>query len=190
MLRYTQLLLFSFIVFISNAQNFGGSPASIKWRQINTDSFKLVFPAGYDSSALRIANIIAHQPENNIQTIGGKLKKISVFIRPQTTISNGYVMLGPWRSELYTTPAQNALELGAIKWTDLLAIHEYRHVEQYSNFNNGLSKTAKIIFGEYGQAIANGASIPDWFAEGDAVYNETLLSEQGRGRLPFFFQWV
>ncbi|MEI9911446.1 MAG: hypothetical protein WDO71_18410 [Bacteroidota bacterium] len=28
--------------------------------------------------------------------------------------------------------------------------------------------------------------MPDWFYEGDAVYNETILSKQGRGRLPLF----
>ncbi|MCG7859343.1 hypothetical protein MD537_20365, partial [Flavihumibacter sediminis] len=30
-------------------------------------------------------------------------------------------------------------------------------------------------------------TIPDWFFEGDAVFQETLLSEQGRGRMPSFF---
>jgi len=30
-------------------------------------------------------------------------------------------------------------------------------------------------------------AVPNWFWEGDAVYQETLVSDQGRGRLPFFF---
>jgi len=59
-------------------------------------------------------------------------------------------------------------------------------VEQYNNFDVGLSHVFKIIFGENGQAFANAISVPDWFFEGDAVYNETLLSRQGRGRVPFF----
>jgi hypothetical protein len=42
------------------------------------------------------------------------------------------------------------------------------------------------LFGEEGFALASNAAIPDWFFEGDAVYNETILSEQGRGRLPQF----
>ncbi len=42
------------------------------------------------------------------------------------------------------------------------------------------------LFGEEGYALAVNASIPDWFFEGDAVYNETVLSKQGRGRLPLF----
>ena len=43
-----------------------------------------------------------------------------------------------------------------------------------------------VLFGENGRALANAAAIPDWFFEGDAVYNETLMSTQGRGRLPYF----
>ena len=35
--------------------------------------------------------------------------------------------------------------------------------------------------------MANNAAIPNWFYEGDAVYNETNLSHQGRGHLPAFF---
>ncbi len=45
----------------------------------------------------------------------------------------------------------------------------------------------RTLFGEEGQAIANNATIPNWFFEGDAVYNETNVSKQGRGSLPFFY---
>ena len=68
-----------------------------------------------------------------------------------------------------------------------LAIHEYRHVQQYNNFNVGLSKLLHDIFGDEGQALANNATIPNWFFEGDAVFNETNVSRQGRGSLPFFY---
>ncbi|HEY0244138.1 MAG TPA: hypothetical protein VGC01_01130, partial [Mucilaginibacter sp.] len=100
--------------------------------------------------------------------------------------ANAYVGLAPFRSEFYLTPDQNNFELGSLPWTDQLAIHEFRHVQQYNNFNLGLSHTARLIFGEGGQALFNEAAIPNWFFEGDAVFNETHVSEQGRGRLPYF----
>ncbi|MDB5190508.1 MAG: hypothetical protein JWQ96_71, partial [Segetibacter sp.] len=112
---------------------------------------------------------------------------INVVLQNQSTVSNAYVGLGPYRSEFYLMPPQNSFELGAINWTDLLSLHEYRHVQQYSNFNVGLSKVFSVLFGQEGQAFANGASVPDWFFEGDAVFNETALSTQGRGRIPDFF---
>jgi hypothetical protein len=57
---------------------------------------------------------------------------------------------------------------------------------QYNNFRNGLSKFMYIIAGDDGLSLAINAAIPDWFFEGDAVYNETVMTNQGRGRLPLF----
>ena len=111
---------------------------------------------------------------------------INIVLQNQTTIANGYVGLGPFRSEFFLTPPTNNFEEGSIGWVDQLAIHEYRHVQQFNNFRNGISKTMKFLFGEEGFALAINASIPDWFYEGDAVYNETILTNQGRGRLPLF----
>jgi hypothetical protein len=67
-----------------------------------------------------------------------------------------------------------------------LTVHEYRHVMQFNNFHNGLSKLMYHLFGDDGLSLAINASIPDWFYEGDAVYNETIVTNQGRGRLPLF----
>ncbi|MBK5271488.1 MAG: hypothetical protein JJE22_10785, partial [Bacteroidia bacterium] len=71
-------------------------------------------------------------------------------------------------------------------WYDQLAVHEYRHVMQFNNFHNGLSNLMYFLFGDEGFSLAINAAIPDWFYEGDAVYNETIVTNQGRGRLPLF----
>jgi hypothetical protein len=52
---------------------------------------------------------------------------------------------------IFLTPEQNAFELGSMNWPDLLSIHEYRHVEQYSNFNVGLSHAMHILFARTGR---------------------------------------
>lgn len=170
----------------ANAQQFGGNPPSIKWRQVSIPAAKIIFPAGMDSAGLRVADIIKRMNTAILPTIGNKQKQISIVLQNQTTITNGYVGLAPYRSEFYLTPEQNNMELGSLAWPDQLAIHEFRHVQQYNNFNVGLSKVAGFVFGEAGRAIANSLAIPDWFFEGDAVFNETLVSPQGRGRLPDF----
>ncbi|MDB5112687.1 MAG: hypothetical protein JWR67_3801 [Mucilaginibacter sp.] len=170
----------------TKAQQFGGNPPSIKWKQVNTPAAKVIFPAGLDSEGIRVADIVQRMNRAIQPTIGYKQKQISILLQNQTTISNAYVGLAPFRSEFYLTPEQNNFELGSLPWTDQLAIHEFRHVQQYNNFNVGLSHAFRIIFGEGGQALANDAAIPDWFFEGDAVFNETHVSEQGRGRLPYF----
>ncbi|MEO9021475.1 MAG: hypothetical protein ABI237_01895 [Ginsengibacter sp.] len=180
------LILFSY--YKGNAQVFGGDPPSVKWKQINTPTSRVIFPAGLDSVAMRVTNIISYIKKPTERTIGDKSKKINIVLQNQTTVSNAYVSLGPFRSEFYLTDNQNSFEMGSLPWPDQLTIHEYRHVEQYNNFNVGLSKVMHTLFGEEGQALANSAAIPNWFYEGDAVFNETNLSKQGRGSLPFFYK--
>ncbi|MES2274694.1 MAG: hypothetical protein V4592_01645 [Bacteroidota bacterium] len=172
---------------LTKAQEFGGNPPSIKWNQVNTPEVKVIFPAGMDSAGRRVADIIHRMNSATQATIGFKQKQVSVLLQNQNTISNAYVGLAPFRSEFYLTPDQNSFELGSLTWIDQLAIHEYRHVQQYNNFNVGLSHGLKVLFGEGGQALGNELAIPNWFFEGDAVYNETHVSTQGRGRIPFFF---
>lgn len=184
---------FAFIVSFSisigcAAQQFGGNPSSLKWRQINTDTARIIFPEGLDDAGRRVASVIHELQKSHTATLGSRLRKINIVLQNQSTISNAYVGLGPYRSEFYLFAPQNSFEFGALNWPDQLSIHEYRHVEQFSNFNVGLSKAAGVLFGQQGQDFANSAAIPNWFYEGDAVFNETSLSRQGRGRLPYFFK--
>jgi len=169
------------------AQQFGGTPSSLKWKQINTDTVRIIFPRGLEPQAQRVAGISHSLSTNAVNSIGLRIQKINIVLQNQTTISNAYVGLGPYRSEFQLTPAQNSFVLGSLPWIESLAIHEYRHIEQYNNFRNGIASIFYILFGEEGQALANALTVPDWFFEGDAVYQETLLSRQGRGRLPYFF---
>lgn len=168
------------------AQSFGGIPASTKLQQVNGEFVKVIFPKGMDSAAIRVATIADHVQKNYSGTIGNKRKPISVVLQPAVNYSNGYVALGPWRSEFFLMPPQNPFELGSTNWLDNLATHEIRHAQQYNNFNKGLSKLMGVLFGQNGRALGNAASVPDWFFEGDAVWNETALTGQGRGKLPLF----
>jgi hypothetical protein len=172
---------------IAGAQQFGGNPPSLKWKQINTDTARVIFPSGIEKQALEVSTLIHKLASTTVKTIGDQATKINIVLQPLPTTANGYVSLGPFRSEFFLTPRQNSFELGSLPWHKTLALHEYRHVQQYSNFRRGLSRVFYYLFGQEGQALANNLAIPDWFYEGDAVYQETLLSDQGRGRLPNFY---
>lgn len=169
------------------AQQFGGNPPSIKWNQVNTPAARVIYPVGMDSAGLRVASLL--QQINNVikPTIGYKQRQINVVLQNQLVTTNGYVGLAPFRSEFYLTPAQNSFSLGSLPVADQLGIHEFRHVQQYNNSDVGLTRFLHVLFGEGGQQLAYGLSVPNWFAEGDAVFNETHLTTQGRGRLPYFF---
>lgn len=184
-----QKLLISCFIFLNfhflSAQEFGGNPPSIKWQQIDTDTARIIFPVGLEAAAQRVAAVVHFLAAKNT-SLGTKADKINIVLQNQTTIANGYVGLGPYRSEFMMTPALNNFDLGSVDWASSLASHEYRHVQQFNNFKTGLSKVMYYLFGEEGLALAINASVPDWFYEGDAVYNETVHTQQGRGRLPFF----
>ncbi len=180
-------VLFTVQFFSALAQNFGGNPSSLKWKQINTDRARVIFPNGLDSQANRIANVMKLLGDSTAKTIGGSQKKWNIVLQNQTTIPNAYVRLAPVISEFYMIPPQNNFSTGSLRLDDNLAIHENRHMQQFSNFNKGFTKVFSFFLGQEGQLLANGITVPDYFFEGDAVWQETLVSEQGRGRMPSFY---
>lgn len=174
-------------IYTAKAQNFGGNPSSIKWHQINSANSRVIFPAGLDSQANRIANVLQLLGDSTANSIGSNKRKWNIILQNQTTISNAYVRMAPVMSEFYMTPDPDNFSSGSLRWDDNLAIHEARHIQQFSNFNKGFTKLFSFFLGQEGQLLANGMIVPDYFFEGDAVYQETLVSKQGRGRMPSFY---
>lgn len=174
----------------SNAQVFGGNPASIKWMQVQNKNVRVIFPAGLDSQARRVLQLNSLLDTTTLHSIGNHIRKWNIVLQNQTTGSNAYVRLAPVMSEYYLTPDPDNFSSGSIRWDDNLAIHENRHIQQLSNFNSGLTRVFFIFLGQEGQLLANGITIPDYFFEGDAVWQETLVSEQGRGRMPSFYNGI
>ena len=186
--KITLLIVFIFSGFISTyGQRFGANPSSVKWKKIRGTVADVVYPLGSDSAAKRVNAITRFLENQSSGRLGNASLRIPIVLQTLPTVSNAYVGLGPWRSEFFLFPPQDALYLGSTSWLDNLSVHEYRHVHQYANFRKGLSKFAYLIAGQEGQALANSASVPDWFFEGDAVYTETKYLSQGRGRLPGFY---
>lgn len=159
---------------------------SLRWNQINTPNFKIIFPQGFETQANRMANTLEHirLPESN--TIGAASSRISVVLQNQSAISNGFVSVLPRRSEFYTMPSQNYNFIGNNDWLDLLATHEYRHMAQYQHAKRGFNKFLFYLFGNNGLAALSYVAAPAWFWEGDAVAVETAFTSSGRGRIPYF----
>lgn len=182
-------LLFLFILvtgfYVSKAQYFqtGQDPASIKWRQINTVNFQLIYPDYYELQAQKLAYILEQVYQFGSYTLNYTPRKISVILHTQTVKSNGLVAWAPKRAEFYTTPHQ---DIYPQDWLEQLALHEFRHVVQVDKINSEVPKLISLIFGEQGTALIFGAYLPWWFTEGDAVIAETALGHYGRGRFPSF----
>ncbi|HEY0175201.1 MAG TPA: hypothetical protein VGC08_02415 [Pedobacter sp.] len=156
------------------------NPLSVKWRQINTSGFRIIYPIELETEAQRMAGTIPFI----FPRVGGSLniKKASIPILFQNrgVIANGFVQLAPKKSEFFTTPPQS---FDSQDWLNNLAVHELRHVAQFDKLTGGRAHPfpEEVYFAWFG------ASIPLWFFEGDAVSTETSLTHAGRGRQP---SWI
>lgn len=171
-----------------HAQFFGGNAPSTVWRQINTDTVRVIFPRGLETPARQVVNTVHYLSGHNRTSIGDKMLKIDIVLQNQSVESNGFVALSPLRSVFQLTPPADNFTLGSVDWVHTLSIHEYRHALQHMNFRSGIGKTFYRLFGENGQALITNLLVPDWFWEGDAVFMETALTPQGRGRLAPFLE--
>src|SRR5580765_705524 len=91
------LILFIFKTEYSFSQRFAGNPPSLKWKQINTDTARIIFPEGLDSQAQRVSSLVHYLASQRPIALGDKLYKINIVLQNQTTIANAYVGLGPFR---------------------------------------------------------------------------------------------
>ena len=161
----------------------GEDPAGLRWRQIVTENFQLIYPETYEDQAQKLGHYFEKVYEFGSATMEHRPRKISVIFHTHTVRSNGLVGWAPRRVEIFTPPHQDNY---AQDWLQQLVLHEFRHVVQVDKIHSQLPEILKGLFGEQLSALITGVYLPFWFIEGDAVISETALSHSGRGRLPSF----
>ena len=174
-----------FIPLFSSAQYYslGQDPGSTKWRQINSENFRLIYPQQFEDKAHQFINILEYSRKYVPVSLGVKVPKMPVVLHAQDITANAFSVWAPRRLELYTAPPQSTYSQ---PWLEQLAIHEFRHSAQLSSMNTGITKVMGYVLGEQVAAAVLGLYLPMWFIEGDAVSIETGLSKSGRGRVPSF----
>jgi hypothetical protein len=159
---------------------------TLRWNEIKTPNFNILFPQGFDTQAQRMANTLEFIRDPESTSISANPARISVLLQNQTSVSNGFVTLAPRRSEFFTTPPQNYNFIGTNDWLSLLASHEYRHIVQYQRSIVGFNKIVYYVFGQQALSLVAFTAAPQWFWEGDAVATETAFTKSGRGKIPEF----
>ncbi|MBN2639266.1 MAG: PD40 domain-containing protein [Bacteroidales bacterium] len=186
--RYSKLfvliILFGSLALSARGQYYitGQEPHSTQWMQIRTPKFQIVFPQGYDSIArlyisyLKISSPYTKSPYLN------KVRPVTIVLHEQSVYSNAFVNPAPLHADFFDMPSQ---EIYPQRWAKQLSLHEYRHVVQMNMMRSGFGKLVYLLLGQQGSALQF-SGLPLWFIEGDAVYNETIHSNSGRGRTPDF----
>ena len=165
----------------------GEAPARIKWNQIKTPHYKVIYPQGADSLAQRYSWLLESERNRVMAGLDANPKRIPVVLQPYTTVSNGMVSWAPKRMELYTCPPANNDYYQ--NWERQLVLHESRHVGQMSLFTKGVFKPLGWLFGEQITGLGVGVYSTKWQLEGDAVVAETELTDGGRGRSASFMEY-
>jgi len=180
------IISFLFFLFIGSVSgqfyDFGQEPPSVKWKVIETEHFKIVFPNDFERKSQSLAQLMEKNYLKNCNQLKHQPSKIPLIIHNQTVYSNAFVTWAPKRIEFFTFPDP---EQYPNDWLSELSVHEYRHVIQIDKLNQGFTKILSFILGQQATGVVAGM-MPLWFIEGDAVHAETSLSSSGRGRLPSF----
>ena len=192
---YAVLLMALSSPFAARAQFYyaGNDPASTRYRQIRTDNFRIIYPAGADSLARVYAyNLEMQYPRVSLSAgyAPNELcsKPLPVILRSYTGYANGMMMWAPRRMELFTVG--DAYEPDPMSWVQNLTIHEQRHSTQLQFGREGLFKAFRWIAGDLSD-VAWWAAYPGIaYSEGDAVAAETGLSSSGRGRTADFLEYM
>lgn len=160
----------------------GRGSASIKWKQLQGESYKLLYPDFFEPTAIRMSSLYDTLRPYIGYGMTNKLLKVPMIFYTENQYPNGLVVWAPKRDEMVVTaPVNNT----STPWLNQVAIHEWRHVAQMSSLNTGLSKVASWLFGQAGLCVGL-LVISDWQLEGDATNAETQMSEYGRGLQPDF----
>lgn len=159
-----------------------GADAPMRWRQIRTDSVRMIFP----DTAEMLGRRTLHYVQAARPSIGYGFRypplKIPFVFHTENFQSNAMVMWMPKRIDFLSTPAAEGYSM---PWAKQLVAHEYRHAVQYNNLNRGIIRILSYLLGQQGATLG----IPFmyfWILEGDAVMSETQMSTFGRGRQPRF----
>ncbi len=185
-IAFALLLTISFSVRAQETVVSETNAPSVKWYQLNSPNFRLLYPQGFETQAQRMANTLERIREPEAKTIGTLPRKISIILQSQSALSNAFVTITPRRAEFYAMPSQNYNFTGNNDWLNLLATHEYRHMAQFQHATRGLNKVVQYVFGYNVLAGLAYVGAPQWFWEGDAVATETAFTQSGRGRIPNF----
>lgn len=160
----------------------GRGSSDVKWRQINSANYKLLYPDFFEPRAVHISGFLDSISPYINYNINRPLIHTPIILRTSNQQSNGYVVWAPKRDEMVTSPPPTTF---AVSWLKQLTVHELRHVAQISAMRQGLAKVLSWFLGEAGIGASLGVLSP-WQLEGDATLAETQMSEYGRGLQPDF----
>lgn len=159
----------------------------LEWKEIQTDRFRIIYPAGYEQEARRSLSILELEYEEIQQYIGGRLQALPVILNPQNDRSNGFVTPFNFRSEIEIAPIKGkALNPQSGDWLESVLPHELVHALHFSVNPPALTRILGLFSPDLRRSVHSAA--PLGLHEGTAVEYEShgTIPSSGRGNYPYF----
>lgn len=157
-------------------------PPGLKWQQMSSPHFKVVFPIGYEKQARRTIEILESELPKTNKLTGGSLSKIPVVINTYNDRSNGYVTPIHFRIEVELPPILGkSLNQGNGDWLSVVMPHELVHASHGAVFKKWSVYSALRLFSPDLYRATNFA-VPSGHTEGIAVHHESDSVVAGTGR--------
>ena len=165
-------------------------PPDASWRTLETDHFRVTFPAELETLGRRAAGIAEHAyDELSAEFIEPPSGMIDLLVTDHIDISNGFAQVNPSnRITVYARPPVDDPSLGYIDdWMELVITHELAHIVHLDRTDNLVGKIARGLFGRVTGPwpFFPGTGTPRWLTEGIATWYESELTEAGRAKGTF-----
>jgi hypothetical protein len=180
------LVLFPTLVF-SQFYDTGQDPHSIKWREINTTHFRVIYQDSIEAQAQKLANALEYSYKISLNSLAFYPEKIDVVLHNQSLDQKAGAYMCPRRLEIYPITRQDATAQG---WNEQIVLQGAREVVQMSMFNQGVTKVFSYILGEVAPTALIYFYLPFWFMYGDPKSDVTAVTDAGSGRTPDFYRQI
>lgn len=155
------------------------------WKTIETENFRITFPAELAATAEKAANFFEEAHRILSRELHWQPRyKAQILLVDNMDAANGITSpLARFGILLYLTPPDNWFSTTYYDdWLRLLVFHEYTHFLNM-DATRGVWAVTRFLFGDI---LLPNAIWPPWMLEGLAVYNETRFTRLGRGRSTYY----
>ncbi len=160
------------------------------WIQLNTPHFRILYPAGHESTAYETGKILESQVEATTAMFGSSIDALPVVIDPFSHAGNGYVTIFPYRIEFNTAPVKGMiLNPKSGHWLEAMLPHELVHAAHINAIpETSIPKLVSLFSPDAARSMH--FTTPAGILEGLAVHYESNLVPGYSGRLnyPYFRQ--
>jgi hypothetical protein len=171
--------------FFGAAADACGQAPNEEWRTLETEHFRVTFPAHLEELGRRAAD----RSERAYTELSALFLRppdgvIDVLLTDHADVSNGFAQVTPSnRITIFARPPADQLSLGHMDdWLELVITHELAHIVHLDYVRNPIGQMARSVFGRVSAEwpFFPELGVPRWVTEGLATWYESRLTGAGR----------